>query len=755
MDLLRDDPPSSEHPEHPVPPATGSWECPPTYDPDRYAPFLNHIADLTGTRVTYDELGNKIDVLGKDAAVVEQTIDRLVHLDAALSLLTPVPASHQHHMFLPSTGYEKLQITPFRHHPAAATVKTLSTPDEWSSLTTMGVLVPFRQGVRLKDMNVSTATPRPPVPSRFLSSQSFQMFGNYDMYNSTLAEPKEGSSASTAAAAVVPTPKPAEPVLALRPKEYYSILASENADRVTSWVSKATDTPVDPEQSVPLEEYPPEQKPVKGVLKRRVRQTSKSNPVKSQAKAEEDKPSDESKPAPLIPLKPKLTPTVHHTMAQKTSPGSKTPLKQATLEKFWSKHLASEKEKSNISKPELRESSPSASRLTANEEEMKPERNVREVAVPTQNDVKKVQKAIPKPVLRADSRDVLQIFNALQPTLEAARSFPGALELEARIELITIAPSTPGSGFDETVVTIDEWKEKFQCKQGNPLAPYWAWNKVTGSGTDVDAMIDMIWSKKGPQRIFHETPANQDLVFEYHCRLKDGSSTFVISLDKAGRPSFHQTPYVLGCSTIHFPHRMWDMNITLKGEMTFYGHRDPALKKAIDEFIETIWFQPGDDLTIFCSEPKNKIFLVDKILMKSTVRHKHQPVNSEMSSELMLKTVEVRQFRTGRKPGHPQLIRGRMPANRQESIAHRILWFEVSVVSGAIQKFLTANRELELGQQTQKWTSVDLLGDEIEVKDVPYDSNEVAQSIGDAGLGSMYRLAKVILDRMRIGDVVV
>lgn len=655
-------------------------------------------------------------------------------------------------MFLPSTGYEKLQITPFRHHSAAATVKTLATLDEWTSLVSMGVLVPFRQGVRLKDMKVSTATPRPPVASRFLSSQSFQMFGNYDMYNSTMAEPKEESSASSAAAAVVPTPEPVESVLTLRPKEYYFILASENADRVTNWVSKATETPVDPEQSVPLEEYPPEQKPVKGVLKRRVRQTSKSNPVKNQTKAEEAKPSDESESAPVIPLKPKPTPTLHSTMAQKTSPNTKSPLKQATLEKFWSS--AFEKKKPNSGKVVSRECSPTAvSRPTTNDEKQPVSA---EPPVPTQNDVKEVQKAIPKPILRADSRDVLEIFNALQPTLEAARSFPGALELEANIELITIAPSTPGSGFDETVVTIDEWKEKFQSKYGNPLAPYWSWNKVTCSGADVDAMIDMIWSKKTPQRIFHETPGNQDVVFEYHCRLKDGSSSFVISLDEAGHPSFHQTPYVLGCSTIHFPHRMWDMNIALKGQMNLYAYKDPALKKAIDEFIETIWFQPGDDITIFCSEPKNKIFLVEKILMKSTVRHNHQPVNPEMSSELMLKTVEVRQFRTARKPGHPRLIRGRIPlANRKESVALKLLWFEVSVVSGAIQKFLTTNRELELGQQTKKWSAVDLLGDEIEVKDVPYDSNEVAQSIGDAGLGSMYRLAKVILDRMRIGDVVV
>lgn len=665
-------------------------------------------------------------------------------------------------MFLPSTGYEKLQITPFRHHSAAATVKTLATADEWEALATMGVLVPFRQGVRLKDMKVSTATPRPIVASRFLSSQSFTMFGNYDMYNGKAAASSESSSASNAAAEpVVPTPDPAEPVLTLRPKEYYSILASENADRVTKWVSKATETgttPVDPEQSVPPEEYPPEQKPVKGVLKRRVRQTSKASHVKTQAKADEEKTSDESKSAPaFVELKPKPTPTLHRTMAQKTSPDRKSPLKQATLDKFWPNALAAfekEKSKSNGSKSESRESSPSAaSRPATDVKEKKLEPSVSESPVPIQNEVREVKKT-PKPVLRADSRDVLEIFNALQPTLEAARSFPGTLELEARIELVTIAPSMPGSGFDETVVTTDEWKEKFQPKQGDPLAPYWAWNKISGSGADVDSLIDMIWSKKDPQRIFHETPAGQEVAFEYHCRLKD-SSTFVISLDGAGHPSLYQTPHILGCSTIHFPHRMWDMNVTLKGEMNLHGYKNPALKKAIDGFIKTIYFQPDKDLYIFCSEPKNKIFTVESILMKSTIRHKHRPANGEQSSELILKTVEVRQFVTASKPGYPSLIRGRIPVNnRQECVAAKKLWYEVSVVSEAIQKVLSANRQLELGQQSKRWTAVDLLGDEIEVKDVAYESSEVAQFIGDSGLGSMYRLAKVILDRMRIGEVV-
>lgn len=658
-------------------------------------------------------------------------------------------------MFLPAKGYDELQVIPFRHHSAAATVRTLTSTDEWKSLTAMGVLVPFRQAVRPKDnkSTTATATPRPPVASRFLAENSFNMFGNFDMYNKT----SESSSASSAADQVVSNPDPPEPVLTLRPKDYYSILASENADRVTKWVdqSKATGSevpPVDPQQPVPPEEYPPEQKPVRGVLKRRPKMTSNTSPKKGVPNTEEEQDSGEPKTAQSwSPLKPKPAPTLHRTMAQKASP-SKSPLKQATLDDYWSSAFAPFKKKPSSSNSKSRESSPSAtSRPTTTEEKNQLDASV-ESSVPTQEDVKEVQKATVKPALHADLPDVREIFNALRPTLEAARSFPGSLQLEANIELITIAPLSPDQSFDNSVVTLHDWKDNFRPKKGTSLAPYWAWNKVTGSGADVDAMIDVIWSKKNPQRIFHEMPAGHEVAFEYHCRMKDGS-TFVISLDKAGHSSFQHTPTVLGCSTVHFPHRMWDMNIVLRGEMNLHSYGDPALKKAIDNFVKTIYFEPGDDLIIFCSMPKNKIFWVEKILMKSTVRHRHRPLNEESSSELMLKTVEVRQFLTAHKKCHPKLLRGRIPVNnRQECVAARLLWYEVSVVSDAIQKLLTANRELELGQQTKKWSAVDLLGDEIKIGNGSLDSNEVAQSIGDSGFGSMYRLGKVILDRMRIGE---
>ncbi|EED16468.1 hypothetical protein TSTA_015550 [Talaromyces stipitatus ATCC 10500] len=55
----------------------------------------------------------------------------------------------------------------------------------------------------------------------------------------------------------------------------------------------------------------------------------------------------------------------------------------------------------------------------------------------------------------------------------------------------------------------------------------------------------------------------------------------------------------------HFPHRLWDVNIILKGGMNLHNHQDPAFSKGLDEFVKTIWFEPGQSLIIFWCENGN------------------------------------------------------------------------------------------------------------------------------------------------------
>lgn len=61
-----------------------SWDCSANFDPDRHAPFLRRIGDLTGTRITFDEFSQQLVVVAKDEASVKETIVRLNHLQAAL-----------------------------------------------------------------------------------------------------------------------------------------------------------------------------------------------------------------------------------------------------------------------------------------------------------------------------------------------------------------------------------------------------------------------------------------------------------------------------------------------------------------------------------------------------------------------------------------------------------------------------------------------------------------------------------------------
>ncbi|EED13399.1 conserved hypothetical protein [Talaromyces stipitatus ATCC 10500] len=749
-----------------------NWECPPDFRKERYAPFLQLLAWKTGTKIAHDEFIEAVVVAGEDEAVIDDAIEQLTNIYSALSLLSPNPARQHHHIFLPSTGYDKLQVMPFKLHSAAAGIQAISTTEEWETVAKNGVIVPFRPELRHK------AAPAPlhtPVVSRFLVSPTFKEFGNRRMY--TEAPPSNQSTQASTDGGVVITPTaPAtpEPALPVRPKGFYtSTLSSEKADQVTKWVDQNTatksDAPLDPQQPVPPEEYPPEQKPIRGVLKRRPKAaTMPPKCVESEA-AEEQNSGELSSVSSLLAERPKPRQVLHRTMGQKTSPGPKPVTKQTTLDKYWltptEKQATLDKYWSPVSKHQTKPDNMKSEQRVPTPADLSPtsvkpgvQSELREstnaiTAKPesVQTQLQELARTM-KPAVHPDSCHVLEIFNALQPTLEAARSFPGKLQLEAHIELVTITPLSDDQNFDMGYVTLDEWRSHFQPKRNRASAPYFACNKVTSSGGDVDGMVDLIWSKKNPERIFFEKPIDYETVLEYHCRMSNGAN-FVITLDESGNPTFHHAQAVLGCSTVHFPHRLWDINIVIKGGMNLQIHQDPTLKKGLDEFAKSIWFEPGESLVIFCCEPTNRAFTVSKILMKQTMRHRHQTMNEETESKLMLKTVEVREFIIGRKPQYPGLIRGRIPINdMQQCVSLKKLWYEISIVSDEIQKLLDGNRGLELGQETKGWSATDILGEEIEMKDIPYDSSEVAKSVGSSGLGGMYRLAKVVLDRMRVGE---
>jgi hypothetical protein len=77
------------------------------------------------------------------------------------------------------------------------------------------------------------------------------------------------------------------------------------------------------------------------------------------------------------------------------------------------------------------------------------------------------------------------------------------------------------------------------------------------------------------------------------------------------------------------------------------------------------------------------------------------------------------------------------------------MWYEVSLVSPAIEAILRANTTLEVGERTDDWRSIDLFGNDAAfLGDDPSTMSPVATAIGNAGLGELFRLTKTVVEKM-------
>lgn len=616
--------------------------------------------------------------------------------------------SHHHHVFLPQS-IGQLQMISFESHPAAVTMHTLIASDDKEVMASIGVLVPQKSSSsKTTPMSI---TPRPSVPSRYWESHTFVAFGSSEVDRATPSI-SSGSSVSEYARRDGSISLNPDTLSKSRARGNCILVAPDKTDRVKKWVTQSSISEIDIELSNPFELHPSkpqllqtrteEQKPVQGLLKRRVK------------------------------------PKCHQTMVQKAAPGNSAAMKQAILEDYWLKEFAASKlqpkktqvDKQSCSTPQAPE--PSSSTAT---------------------DVGEAPKPSMTATRRGDSHEIEEIFDAMQPALEAAKCFPGALELEAHIELVTVDTFSNDRRINNDRISLSEWRKIFQPDKHRPVSSYQIWDRITASGADVDSIVDLTWSKKKAKRMFEEETTDRGIVYEWYCHMKHGFA-FVIALDENGQASLRQTDSDLCSSTMHFPHRTWDLNLILRGSMNLYHNlQDPKFDAAINDFVKSVRLHPGSSLEIYGTEPANRLFSVDKILMKRWTRHKHIPADQEAESNLMLKVVEVQEFVMGRNSNNAASIRGRISIDdRHVCASNQRLWFEVSIVSDEIQKLLTSNRELELGQKTDKWDPVDLLGDEVELKGISAESSPTARAIGSSGLGNMFRLGKSLLDRVKISE---
>ena len=397
--------------------------------------------------------------------------------------------------------------------------------------------------------------------------------------------------------------------------------------------------------------------------------------------------------------------------------------------------------------------------------------------------------------LQQQEVEIKGVFEALRPALEAAEYFSGPLTLEAQLglALIPLLPKT----YNQDSITVDEWTRIFQPRNGLPAPTTKFINRLTTSGSDVDHIIDLKKSKaEGKHHMFEQDYTEYNVFYEFHCRTT-ADQPFIIAIDEQGKHSIRKPTKTLGAVNMHFPAQIWDASIVLSGVIEHVAGTDPELEEAVQHLVDNLWVQPDKSLIrIFGRLPKGNSFVIEKVLMKRWTRHRHirngdaatatatatengTPPTAETQivalnsneNDIFLQVTEVQDLLIGSSTSDSQALRARC-APQPEMIKKDRLWYEVSLVSPAIEAFLKANMDVEIGERTGDWRCPDLLGnhailvaDDYGMRNPNISSSisppslsplpdqaallsPVALAIGTAGLGDLLRLTKTVVEKI-------
>ncbi|THC98518.1 hypothetical protein EYZ11_002026 [Aspergillus tanneri] len=403
------------------------------------------------------------------------------------------------------------------------------------------------------------------------------------------------------------------------------------------------------------------------------------------------------------------------------------------------------------------------------------------------------------------NEEIKHLFEALKQTLEAAEYFPGPLSLEVQFGLVLI-PLLPKT-YKEGLISAGEWTRIFQPRTGIVAPTTKFTNRLTTSGSDVDYIVGLKESKAQGRRQAFEQGDNEYCVFyEYHCRSKSGQ-LLIITMNEQGSHSIRRPTTALGGVNLHFPSHTWDANISVNGAAGYNMGSNPEFEKAAQYLVDHIWIPPDKQLIqIFSQIPQGSELSIEKVFMKRWTRHRyirpdetspkdaaisdsasstrlragstqaseftetqmaprevtsrdHDSLNSGVETgaenqDIFLQITEVQDLIIGTGVSDAQAVKARC-APLLDMLKNGRQWYEVSLVSPAIETILKANANLELGERTDDWRSTDLFGkDALLCNDSSEDSRAkaspgpVAVAIGDTGIGDLFRLAKMVIEKI-------
>ncbi|KAL2870069.1 uncharacterized protein BJX67DRAFT_391355 [Aspergillus lucknowensis] len=446
----------------------------------------------------------------------------------------------------------------------------------------------------------------------------------------------------------------------------------------------------------------------------------------------------------------------HRTMNQKTAnPGSRTnsraelkAKKQATLEDAWG---APKPNKQSWADPNGRKI------LSGENPRVPPASNIEQE--------KKLQKEA------RIHEDLKRFFAAVLPTLEAAESFPGILTFEIQFGLIFV-PLLPKS-YNDGLMSPSDWSRIFQPRAGIAAPTTKFVNRVTVFGSDVDHIIDLKTSKaEGKSRIFEQEYNEYNISYEFHCRTK-ADELLIVVLDEQGNHTIMRPNSMLGAVNLHFPGQIWDARAIIGSSTEYTPGTNSEFEEAVKYLIDHVWIPAEKHIHIFTILPEGNEINIEKVFMKRWTRHRcrrpgealgrdsaktpddhvKQAGDNERSEsqDIFLQVTEVHDLFFGMQElSDSRRVRARYTTTA-EMIQKGKLWYEISLVSPALEAVLKANAKLEIGERTEDWRAADLFGGySALLADQPPNSqpNPVAAAIGAGGFANLFRIANTVVEKI-------
>ncbi|KAF7714367.1 Uncharacterized protein PECH_001933 [Penicillium ucsense] len=334
----------------------------------------------------------------------------------------------------------------------------------------------------------------------------------------------------------------------------------------------------------------------------------------------------------------------------------------------------------------------------------------------------------------------------LAPLLETARVFPGSLRLEIQLGMVAILRT---SGAAEAIfVSFQDINDIIHSSRHVSGPSTIFFHKLTTSPVDIDHMLD---ATAGGARLFENEPSMLDISYEFHC-VPNSGEVRVIAFDEMGRYKRQGSDVMLGSMNISYPDRIWDAAVVLRGSLDAPKVRDPATLEMIKTISTTLWVEPNCSRMRLRIHIEGSTFSVKKIVVRRKTLHRcvvdaPEQVTGDAGG-LFLQVTEVQDLVISPCQADPSVLEATCKSFDEMAKLHR-QWWEVSIISPAINHALGDRSSSGIGEVNPLWNPVDLLGTQ-DKSAADRLSSKTAKSIGRYGLGALLGLATAVLENLDV-----